>query len=74
MTNFTIVKGIVQNADAYDESVSVGDTEWQFSDGPSGSRSISYDFAGSLSNAIREMKIKHPSCTFRITKDVLPHY
>lgn len=48
METIHIVKGEIQNEDAleaYGPGYAVGDIEWQFSDGPSGSRGSSGDFA-----------------------------
>ena len=47
-----IVKGIVTDDDAH-ESASIGDVEWQFSDGPPGQRSGSADYV-SLEKGLRE--------------------
>lgn len=39
-----IVKGKVTDPEAHDNKAQIGDTEWQFSDGPSGERSSSADY------------------------------
>lgn len=39
-----IVKGAVTDPDAHDGAAKIGDTEWQFSDGPPGERSSSADY------------------------------
>ena len=46
-----IVKGIVTDDDAH-ESASIGDVEWQFSDGPPGQRGGSADYV-SLEKGLR---------------------
>lgn len=66
---FYVVEGIVTNPEAYEGSTmspDAGDTEWQFSDGPSGDRSESYDFADCLlSEAMDAMRERFPGCEFR---------
>ena len=44
MTTIYVVKGHVTSPDAHLKPCSVGDTEWQFSDGPPGKRSSSADY------------------------------
>lgn len=47
-----IVEGSVTDPEAYDGTAMIGDTEWQFSDGPAGKRGSSSDFL-SLEEGIR---------------------
>lgn len=39
-----LVKGAVSDPSVYDEGASIGQTEWQFSDAPSGERGSSADY------------------------------
>lgn len=53
-----IVRGEVTSNDVYDDStVKIGDTEWQFSDGPPGERGSSSDYVD-LEKGLRE----HSGC------------
>lgn len=54
-----IVEGIVTDPDAHNGKAKIGDTEWQFSDGPPGERSSSSDYL-SVEEGMRD----HPDCTF----------
>jgi hypothetical protein len=54
-----IVQGIVTDADAHAGRADIGDTEWQFSDGPSGERGSSADYL-----SIEEGMMAHPDCVF----------
>lgn len=55
MKKYHVVKGRITDADvAAMWGKQVGDTEWQFSDGPPGQRSTSYDYP-SLEVGLREL-------------------
>ncbi|MCG7629029.1 hypothetical protein MHM88_14555 [Epibacterium sp. MM17-32] len=54
-----IVQGVVTDPDAHNGRAHIGDTEWQFSDGPAGQRGSSADYL-SLEEGMRE----HPGCIF----------
>ena len=47
-----IVKGVVTDPDSYPDA-KVGDLEYQFSDGPPGERSVSFDYVN-LEEGLRE--------------------
>ena len=57
---FYIVKGQVTDSEAHDGAAQLGDTEWQFSDGPPGFRSTSADFIGDLDIAVYRFMQEHP--------------
>jgi hypothetical protein len=59
MTQIWIVEGFVTDPDAHNGKAELGDTEWQFSDGPAGKRGSSADYL-SLEEGMRD----HPDCTF----------
>lgn len=66
-----VEKGWVTDTEAYESSeVKVGDTEWQFSDGPVGQRSVSYDFIGRLDDALQSMVDDHGACHFVLGQGV----
>lgn len=55
MQTYYVVNGAVTDPDIAERwGVSLGDDEWQFSDGPSGSRSTSADYP-SLEAGLREL-------------------
>ena len=55
MRTFYVGKGRITCPDvAANWSKSIGDDEWQFSDGPVGKRSLSYDFP-SLETGMKEL-------------------
>lgn len=67
-----IVEGIVTDPDAHNGAAQIGDTEWQFSDGPPGERGSSADYL-SLEEGMRE----HPGCIFHFDPEPDPersHY
>lgn len=60
-TEYWIVKGIVQDLEAYPDNpeVKLGDTEWQISDGPPGERGMSSDYID-----LEEALADHPDALF----------
>jgi hypothetical protein len=62
--HFHIVKTIITSPDTPHGPWAVGLPEWQFSDGPSGDRSVSFDYAGPLENAVKAVLKDHPGSTF----------
>lgn len=60
MKTIWIVKGAVTDPKAYDGKANIGDTEWQFSDGPSGKRSTSADYL-----SLEQGLLEHSPAIFR---------
>jgi len=59
-----IVRGIVTDPEAHSEPCQIGDTEWQFSDGPPGARGSSADYI----NLQKGMK-EHSGCILHFVDD-----
>lgn len=59
MKTIYIVEGVVTDPEAHPDAI-VGDTEWQFSDGPPGERGSSADYL-----YLEEGMRAHPGCNFK---------